>query len=423
MVKDFKQGLNLVCEKAQADYVVQKISINELHDNPYQVRKSYNKEGLLTLGENIKKNGLIQPINVIEIEPEKKYPSKRKKYYIVCGHRRVKASKLVGLFNINAIVLKKSPLENLKKNLVYENILRDELTPVEKAKSIRVLISTLKCVNSVNDAHKLLNKAHNYVVRKHFPQSTNPDYKKFTEDDLIELVKILRTLGLSCNTAKKYLDILKLPENLQNKIVVAKGSIQVKGSMSLNQAQDLARLYDEDQTSKFEVEPLVQQCLYENMNSRLLKASVDQTLKDEPIKINEKITNRPRNYQSGVTSCLKLVQDIGIITKKIISFKVDSLYKLQAYQTKTDYICSLRDLEKQTELMLFQIKEKLREKGEDTISLKNNENEFQLNFNLPKKMYRYTFPMNAVKLMGLDPSRNYKIKFKVTDVREVISNE
>ena len=65
----------------------QEVEINELLENPYQPRMEYKEESINELADSIKKSGLIQPIIIGVVES---------KYYIIAGHRRVKAYQKLG---------------------------------------------------------------------------------------------------------------------------------------------------------------------------------------------------------------------------------------------------------------------------------------------------------------------------------------
>ena len=95
-----------------------------------QPRKYFDKEALEELANSIRENGLLQPILVRE------YGEGR--YQIIAGERRFRASKLIGLTEIPAIVLDKSDRAVAEIALI-ENIQREDLNPVEEAMAYRSL--------------------------------------------------------------------------------------------------------------------------------------------------------------------------------------------------------------------------------------------------------------------------------------------
>ena len=71
------------------------LSIDDILPNRFQPRIKFNEKAINELAESIKLHGVIQPIVVRKISD---------KYEIIAGERRVRASKLVGLTTIPAII-------------------------------------------------------------------------------------------------------------------------------------------------------------------------------------------------------------------------------------------------------------------------------------------------------------------------------
>ena len=109
------------------------IPINKIEPNPLQPRKLFDKEKLDELANSIKEKGLIQPIVVSQ---------KHESYEIIVGERRWRASQLVGLQSIPAIVKDASNYEKLELALI-ENIQRQDLNSIEEATSYKELLESL----------------------------------------------------------------------------------------------------------------------------------------------------------------------------------------------------------------------------------------------------------------------------------------
>ena len=110
---------------------VVEIALESIEPNPYQPRKHFSNESLKELAESIKKDGLIQPVIVVEDELDG--------YILVAGERRFRASKLAKLESIKAIVLDITK-EQMQQYALIENIQREDLNPIELAKSYEALI-------------------------------------------------------------------------------------------------------------------------------------------------------------------------------------------------------------------------------------------------------------------------------------------
>lgn len=109
---------------------VVKLKINEVEPNPNQARKIFDEEAIEELANSIKEYGVIQPIIV----------TKKANYYeIIAGERRWRASKKAGLEEIPVIIREDDERRNQEISLI-ENIQREDLNPIEKARGIRQLM-------------------------------------------------------------------------------------------------------------------------------------------------------------------------------------------------------------------------------------------------------------------------------------------
>jgi ParB family chromosome partitioning protein len=117
-------------EEDESSEVVKKIKLVDIEPNKEQARKIFDEEAIDELANSIKEYGVIQPIIV----------TKKGKYYeIVAGERRWRASKRAGLTEIPAIVREDDERRNREISLI-ENIQREDLNPIEKARGIKVLM-------------------------------------------------------------------------------------------------------------------------------------------------------------------------------------------------------------------------------------------------------------------------------------------
>ena len=120
---------NAIAEEENGE-LVQKLKLIDIEPNQKQARKTFNDESIDELSESIKKYGVIQPIIV----------SKKDNYYqIIAGERRWRASKKAGLTEIPAIVRDDDERKNKEISLI-ENIQREDLNPIDKARGIKTLM-------------------------------------------------------------------------------------------------------------------------------------------------------------------------------------------------------------------------------------------------------------------------------------------
>ena len=100
---------------------VKELDITELRVNPYQPRQIFDDNALKELAFSIKEHGVIQPIIV---------KKSIKGYEIVAGERRFRASKLVGLKTIPAIIRDFND-EQMMEIALLENLQRENLNAIE----------------------------------------------------------------------------------------------------------------------------------------------------------------------------------------------------------------------------------------------------------------------------------------------------
>lgn len=109
------------------------LEVRSIERNPSQPRRNFDEDALKELAKSIKYRGVLQPILV------RPHPKKEKKFQIVAGERRWRASKLAGLDTIPATVKEFNELELLEAGII-ENVQRTDLNPIEEA----VAFNTLK---------------------------------------------------------------------------------------------------------------------------------------------------------------------------------------------------------------------------------------------------------------------------------------
>lgn len=123
-------------DKTRKDFIFW-IEIDKIRPNLYQPRKDFDEEALDSLGESIKKYGMLQPIIVNKVE-KKTDRGISYEYQIVAGERRWRAAKRIGLKQVPVIIREQSNREKLEVALI-ENVQRKNLNPVDKAEAFAKL--------------------------------------------------------------------------------------------------------------------------------------------------------------------------------------------------------------------------------------------------------------------------------------------
>lgn len=108
-----------------------KIPLTQIEVNPFQPRIDFNEEALTDLAKSIKIHGVVQPITVRKLS--------NKKFQLIAGERRLRASKLADIEDIPAYVREANDQESLEIALI-ENIQREDLNAFEIALNYQRLI-------------------------------------------------------------------------------------------------------------------------------------------------------------------------------------------------------------------------------------------------------------------------------------------
>lgn len=113
----------------EGDEVIE-IEIERIHANRNQPREEFRQEGIQELALSIKQHGFLQPLLV---RPD------GTRYELIAGERRWRAAKLLGIDTVPAMV-KHLTDEKMLEVALIENIQREDLDPIEKAKACRRLM-------------------------------------------------------------------------------------------------------------------------------------------------------------------------------------------------------------------------------------------------------------------------------------------
>jgi len=162
------------------------IPLNSIKRNPHQPRKIFDESKLRELADNIKQNGLLQPIVVRRI--------KENEYIIIAGERRYRAHKLLGLPSVKARVIECDDKTAYELTLL-ENLQREDLNIIEEAKGYEYLKS--KFGYSLDELSKVTGKS---------PSNISNILSILKEDQEIQKYVLDKTLTLAA-----YVWIKQLP--------------------------------------------------------------------------------------------------------------------------------------------------------------------------------------------------------------------
>jgi ParB family chromosome partitioning protein len=227
------RGLSALIEDAnlKPEASINEIEISLIETNPFQPRSHFDQEALEELAVSIRQIGIIQPITVRKLAD--------KKYQLIAGERRLRASVIAGLTRIPAYVRTADDQSMLELALV-ENIQREDLDPIEIAISYQRLI----------------------------------DECKLTQENMSDRV------GKKRSTISNYLRLLKLPAEIQLGLKTSK--------LSMGHARTLINIED----------PSVQLIIYQKiLDSNLSVRKIEELVRQ--IQTDPKPVNREKRVMPG----------------------------------------------------------------------------------------------------------------------------
>lgn len=113
---------------------LRELPVELVKPNPNQPRSNFDPEALDALAASIETSGVVQPILV--------RPLPDGSYELVAGERRWRAAQQAGLERVPAVVRDQEEAERLQAALI-ENMVREDLNPVEEAKACAALLEDL----------------------------------------------------------------------------------------------------------------------------------------------------------------------------------------------------------------------------------------------------------------------------------------
>lgn len=167
---------------------VVELPLTEIEPNPYQPRMNFDEVSIGELKRSILEKGVIQPIVVRRIEGG---------YQIVTGERRWRAVREAGLPTIPSIIREVSSTEEMIELALVENIQREDLNPIDEATAYRMLME--EC--------------------------------RLTQEE------VARKVGKDRSTIANLLRLLKLPDEVQERIL--------DGELSMGHARALLSLEEQ----------------------------------------------------------------------------------------------------------------------------------------------------------------------------------
>jgi len=122
--KNTAEDIAVSVDSAKVDGELKELPVEFVQRGKYQPRRDMNQEALEELASSIRAQGVMQPIVVRPVGPDR--------YEIIAGERRWRASQLAGLDKVPAVV-RDVPDDAAVAMALIENIQREDLNPMEEA--------------------------------------------------------------------------------------------------------------------------------------------------------------------------------------------------------------------------------------------------------------------------------------------------
>jgi ParB family chromosome partitioning protein len=129
-------GLAAILPEATAENAgeLRELPVETIKPNPNQPRTKIDPEALAGLSSSIEANGVVQPLLV--------RPLPDGSYELIAGERRWRAAQAAGLDKVPAVVRDQELAERLQVALI-ENMVREDLNPVDEARACAALVDDL----------------------------------------------------------------------------------------------------------------------------------------------------------------------------------------------------------------------------------------------------------------------------------------
>ena len=178
---------------------VKNIQVSDICPSELNPRKTFDQESLLELAQNIKENGLVQPITI-----RKRPKDSETKYEIVCGERRYRAVCINGDAEIQCII-KDLDDKHAFAAMIIENLQRQDVDPIEEAAAIAKLWNNGETMK-VAEIAKMLGKSSSYVVGRIQLNNIIPEFERLMRDGTLYLVHLLDICKLTKEQQKTLYD-------------------------------------------------------------------------------------------------------------------------------------------------------------------------------------------------------------------------
>lgn len=274
---------------------LKEIKLSLIEPPEWQPRKKFDQQKLEELKNSIKLHGLLQPMIVEPIEAGR--------YRIIAGERRFRALSELNAEFVQVRILEKLTEEKRIQIQITENLMREDITPLERSKAVfKLFQQTL--TQDLDGILKTLLLYHR-------------DMKRLNEHTVLTVRTVLDSIGKNETTISRWLNLLKLPVEIQEKLDDPNGAFTPKHAgeiMKLTDIRDqieLAKLIETEKLSAEQTKAIVDRKIkpeHENFAS-FAKKLIDTISRDDALNVLQKDKG---HYLTVIDKLLEDLQAIRI---------------------------------------------------------------------------------------------------------------
>lgn len=190
------------------EQTIQNIPLISISASPLNPRKTFDQQGIEELAENIKRQGLLQPITVRPVYTDvldgetREVISTVTSYEIVCGERRFRAVSLTGSETIPCIVRDMTDDEAFDA-MITENLQRKDVDPIEEAFAFAEL---MKRGNSVEEIAARFGKSVKFVRERIKMADLLPEMKVWVSKGLMNIGAAIHIAKLTEEDQQRFME-------------------------------------------------------------------------------------------------------------------------------------------------------------------------------------------------------------------------
>lgn len=213
-----------------------------------QPRRYFDPQAMQVLVKSVQQHGILEPL-LVRI-------SCNESYELVAGERRLKAAHAAGLVEVPVVIKELSDQEALKISII-ENLLREDLNPLEETEGILQLLE-LNLAMPIEQVISMLYRMQNDAHRATHNVMGHPEVK--------QVLSVFREVGMSWESfVNNRLPLLKLPEDVLRALR--------QGQLAYTKAIAIARVKDSVQRQQ-----LLENAIADNLSLAVIREQISALL-------------------------------------------------------------------------------------------------------------------------------------------------